>query len=114
MTERKSTIDKAHDAAEAREAQQAKEAQEREARATQERLAAQGGQLWEVLTEGPTGHRTVHRLRAMTVDAAVQAVTDADTDDELEVLDAGPAGHGLGSNDITPEQMTARLKDGIE
>lgn len=117
MTERKSTIDKAREAREALKAQEAADAKASQEKAAQEALRASGGPIWEVLTEDVTGHRTVHRVRALDRDEAVAKALDPAEDGELEVLDVAQAmfgRDGLGSNDITPEQMMARLKDGVQ
>lgn len=84
-------------------------AQSREAEAAKAHLAAMGGPLHEVLVELANGHRTVHRFRAQSVEAARSAV-EAELAPGSVILEAGPAGQGIGSNDITPEQQMAALK----
>lgn len=56
------------------------------------------GQLFEVLTEAPNGHRTVHRVNAPTLAAAQKLVADS-LDEGVTVLGASAAGCGLGSGD---------------
>lgn len=59
---------------------------------------AGSGALYEVLTEASNGHRTVHRFRAGSVDDA-RSTVEADLPIGSTVLDAGPAGTGIGSGD---------------
>ena len=54
------------------------------------------GELFEVLTEQPSEHRTVHRVRAKDRSAAEKAVREQ-VADELRVLGSAEAGCGLGS-----------------
>lgn len=111
MTTRKSTVEQAQETKAAREAAEADKAAKAGEAAVQEALAAQGGPVWEVLTEAPNGHRTVHRVRALDEASAVQAVRDAEPG--LEVLESAMmlAGRdGLGSNNITADEMMDRLK----
>jgi hypothetical protein len=56
------------------------------------------GAPFEVLTEAPNGHRTVHRFRAASLADARSAV-EAGLPHGSTVLDAAPAGSGLGSGD---------------
>ena len=56
------------------------------------------GELYEILTEQPNGHRTVVRVRADSRTAAEKAVSD-DLADGVRVLGASAAGCGLGSGD---------------
>ncbi|MFG2052678.1 hypothetical protein ACGFI9_01485 [Micromonospora sp. NPDC048930] len=59
-------------------------------------MAAKQAQPYEVLVEAANGHRTVHRVQAADKAAAERAVT---VDDGDKVLDAAPAGSGVGSGD---------------
>ena len=56
------------------------------------------GELFEVLTEAPNGHRTVHRFRAKDRAAAEKRVRD-ELDPGKTVVGAAVAGAGLGSGD---------------
>lgn len=58
---------------------------------------APAGELFEVLTEAPNGHRTVHRLRAKDRTTAEKQVS-ANLDGR-KVLGTAVAGAGLGSGD---------------
>ncbi|WP_100498319.1 hypothetical protein [Geodermatophilus chilensis] len=58
----------------------------------------ESGEVFEVLTEAPNGHRTVHRVRAKDRAAAVKAVTP-DLADGTQVLGVAVGGAGLGSGD---------------
>ncbi len=55
------------------------------------------GELHEVLTEGPTGHRTVHRFRAKDR-ASAEKLVGANLE-AGKVVGASVAGAGLGSGD---------------
>ncbi len=55
------------------------------------------GQVFEVLSEAPNGHRTVHRFRAKDRAAAEKQV--ADDLEQGQVIGAAAAGTGLGSGD---------------
>lgn len=55
------------------------------------------GQVFEVLSEAPNGHRTVHRFRAKDRAAAEKQV--ADDLEQGQVIGAAAAGGGLGSGD---------------
>jgi len=66
--------------------------------ATSKTTPATAGALYEVLTEAANGHRTIHRFRADSVEAARSAV-QADLAAGSVVLDAVEAGTGLGSSD---------------
>jgi hypothetical protein len=52
--------------------------------------------LYEVLTKTANGHRTVHRLYAVSQAAAVAEIEKV-LDPGAEVLVSAPAGSGLGS-----------------
>ncbi len=52
------------------------------------------GETYEILTEHPNGHRTVHRVRASDRGAAEKAVH---LDEGVRVLGVSAAGCGLGS-----------------
>jgi len=54
------------------------------------------GQHFEVLTQAPNGHRTVHRVTAKDRGAAERAISDT-LDDGVRVLGTAAAGCGLGS-----------------
>lgn len=54
------------------------------------------GETFEVLTQAPNGHRTVHRTRAKDRSAAEQAISDT-LDGGVRVLGVSAAGCGLGS-----------------
>jgi phage/plasmid primase-like uncharacterized protein len=98
MTERKNTIGQRQEAAEALAAEQAQAAETEAAERAQAQLASAGGPLHEVLTEAANGHRTVHRFRAQSVEAARTAV-EAELPAGSVILDADVAGNGLGSSD---------------
>ncbi len=59
---------------------------------------AGAGEVFEVLTEAPNGHRTVHRFRAKDRATAEKQVRD-DLDGGQQVVGAAVAGAGLGSGD---------------